>query len=235
MGLFGKQMSDVVEWEEFSDDIIFYKWHDNQIKKGSKLIIRPGQNAIFMYNGRIEGIFEDEGCYDIESDIVPFLSSLKGFKFGFNTPMRAEVLFVNTKELTVKWGTKSPVTIPAEGFVTGLPVRAFGTFGCKVSDYVAAMDKYAGVRSVYTVEDIRDRVISVLDSLLMKWITKEGKDIFNLQLNAQEIAHGLKEDLDMQMFKEGITITSFSIANFSYPEEVRSAQIQAGILGNRQG
>ena len=229
MGFFGKHMSDVVEWEERDNDVIFYKWSNNCIKKGSKLIIRPGQNAVFMCNGRIEGIFEDEGCYDIESDVVPFLSGLKGFKFGFNSPMRAEVLFVNTRELTIKWGTQSPVTIPVEGFVTGLPVRAFGTFGCKVSDYVAAIDKYAGVKDIYTIQDMRDRVTSVLGSLLMKWITKEGKDIFNLQLNSKEIADGIKEDLDMEMFKDGITITSFSIANFSYPEEVRKAQIQAGM------
>ena len=82
-------------------------------------------------------------------------------------------------------GTQSPVTIPVQGFATGLPIRAFGTFGCKVSDYIAAMDKYAGVRTVYTTDDLRDRVVSVLGSLLMKWITKEGRDIFNLQMNAK--------------------------------------------------
>ena len=90
------------------------------------------------------------------------------------------------------------------------------------------------MRDVYTVDDMRDRVISVLDGLLMKWITKEGKDIFNLQLNARQIADGIREDLDMQMFKDGITITSFSIANFSYPEEVRNAQIMAGMFGSKK-
>ena len=59
-----------------------------------------------MYNGRIEGIFREEGNFDVSSDIIPFLSTLKSFTFGFNTPLRAEVLFINTKEFTVKWGTK---------------------------------------------------------------------------------------------------------------------------------
>ena len=100
MGLFGGQLANVVEWEEYRDDILFWKWTNKEIKKGSKLIIRPGQDAIFMFNGKIEGIFTDEGSFDIESEIVPFLSTLKGFKFGFNSGMRAEVLFINTKEFT---------------------------------------------------------------------------------------------------------------------------------------
>ncbi len=106
MGFFRNQLANVVEWEEFRDDMVFYKWNNREIKKGDRLIIRPGQDAIFLYNGKIEGIFRDDGDYDIESEIIPFLSTLKGFKFGFNSGMRAEVLFVNTKEFTVKWGTK---------------------------------------------------------------------------------------------------------------------------------
>src|SRR5690554_990290 len=102
MGFFSRQFANVVEWKEFRDDMIFYKWSNNEIKKGSRLIIRPGQDAIFMFNGKIEGIFKDEGDYDIESQIIPFLSTLKGFKFGFNSGMRAEVLFVNTKEFITK-------------------------------------------------------------------------------------------------------------------------------------
>ena len=113
MGFFSRQFANVVEWKEFRDDMIFYKWSNNEIKKGSRLIIRPGQDAIFMFNGKIEGIFKDEGDYDIESQIIPFLSTLKGFKFGFNSGMRAEVLFVNTKEFITKWGTQNAINIPA--------------------------------------------------------------------------------------------------------------------------
>ena len=174
MGLFGKQLANVVEWEEYRDDCIFWKWTNREIKKGSSLIIRAGQDAIFMYNGKIEGIFKDEGSFDIESDIIPFLSTLKGFKFGFNSGVRAEVLFVNTKEFTVKWGTKNPIAIPAPSLPGGMPIRAFGTFNIKVDDYLALIDKVAGVKQMYTVDDVRDRVVAVLDQLLMKWISKEG-------------------------------------------------------------
>ena len=77
MGFFSNQLSNIVEWEQFRDDMIFWKWDNKEIKKGSKLIIRPGQDAIFMFNGKIEGIFKDEGSFDIESQIMPFLSTLK--------------------------------------------------------------------------------------------------------------------------------------------------------------
>lgn len=221
MGLFSGQLANVVEWEEYREDILFWKWNNSEIKKGSKLIIRPGQDAIFMYNGKIEGIFKDDGQYDIESQIIPFLSSLKGFKFGFHTSLRAEVLFINTKELTVKWGTKQAINIPSNQLPGGLPIRALGTFNCKVDDYVTFIDKIAGVKQQYTIDDVKERVVSILDQLLMKWIMKEGKDMFNLQANAFDISKGICSDLDMEVSKIGLAITGFQIQSFSYPEEVQ--------------
>lgn len=227
MAFFQNQFSNVVEWEEYREDVIFWKWDNREIKKGSRLMIRPGQDAIFLYNGKVEGVFEDEGSFDIESDILPFLSTLKGFKFGFNSGIRAEVLFVNTKEFTVKWGTKHPIAIPALGLPGGMPIRAFGTFQFKVSDRDCLIDKVAGVKKQYLVEEVKERVLGVLDQLLMKWISREGKDMFNLQANAFEIARGIQEDLDMQMAKIGLSITGFAVSGFSYPEEVQRMQEKA--------
>jgi len=221
MSFFGNQFANVVEWEEFRDDMIFWKWSNREIKKGSKLIIRPGQDAIFIHNGKVEGIFEDEGEYQIASEIIPFLSTLKGFKFGFNSGMRVEVLFVNTKEFTVKWGTKNPVLIPTPQLPGGMPIRANGTFNFKVNDYVTLIDKVAGVKESYLVEDVKIRIISVLDQLLMKWISREGKDMFNLQANAFDIAKGIREDLDMQVMDIGMTITGFQVMSFNYPPEIQ--------------
>lgn len=221
MGLFSGQFSNVVEWEEYRDDVLFWKWNNSEIKKGSKLIIRQGQDAVFMFNGKVEGIFCDEGSFDVESEIIPFLSTLKGFKFGFNSGMRAEVLFINTKEITVNWGTKNVINIPAQGLPGGMPIRAFGNFTCKISDHDALIEKIAGVKKQFTIDDVKERVIGVLDQLLMKWIVKNGRDMFNLQSSADEIANGICEDLDMEMSKIGICITSFNISSFSYPEEVQ--------------
>lgn len=221
MGLFSGQFANVVEWEEFRDDMIFYKWTNREIKKGSRLIIRPGQDAIFLNNGKIEGIFKDDGEYDIESQIIPFLSTLKGIKFGFNSGMRAEVLFVNTKTFQVKWGTKNPINLPSQQLPGGMPIRANGTFDFKVADYVTLIDKIAGVKNTYAVEDVKQRITAVLDQLLMKWITKEGKDMFNIMANSFDIGKGIKEDLDMQLMDSGISITGFNIMSVSYPESVQ--------------
>lgn len=237
MSFFKNQFSNVVEWEEFRDDMIFWKWSNREIKKGSKLIIRSGQDAIFINNGKIEGIFEDEGEYNIESDIVPFLSTLKGFRFGFNSGMRVEVLFVNTKEFTVRWGTQNPILIPTPQLPGGMPIRANGTFNFKVNDYVTLIDKIAGVKNSYLVEDVKIRITSVLDQLLMKWISREGKDMFNLQANAAEIARGIQEDLDMQVMNNGMTITGFQVMSFNYPKEIQDMITKTAsheMIGNLQ-
>ena len=224
MGLFGNQFSDVIEWNESQDDVIFWKWDNDEIKKGSRLIIRQGQDAIFMYNGRVEGVFKDPGSFDIASDIVPFLSTLKGFKFGFNSGIRAEVLFINTKEFTVRWGTKNAINLPAPGLPGGMPIRAFGTFNFKVSDYECFIEKIAGIKKQYVVDDVKERVMSLSDQLLMKWIVKEGKDMFNIQANAYDIGKGIAEDLDMELMKIGITVTGFVIQSVSYPEQIARMQ-----------
>lgn len=240
MGLFSNQFANVIEWEEFRDDILFWKWDNKEIKKGSRLVIRPGQDAIFLYNGKVEGIFRDEGSFEMESEIIPFLSTLKGFKFGFNSGIRAEILFINTKEITVKWGTKNPISIPTQGLPGGMPIRAFGTFCCKIGDHSTLIDKIAGIKKQFTVDDVKERVTSMLDQLLMKWISKEGKDMFNLQANSFEISQGIQEDLDMQMMKIGIGITAFTISSFTYPEEVQkmatkvASQSMVGDMGRYQ-
>src|SRR5699024_4545690 len=132
------------------------------------------------------------------SEIIPYLSTLKGFKFGFKTGMRVEVLFVNTKEFTVKWGTKNAINIPTPELAGGVPIRSYGTFHFRVNDYVALNDQVDGDRNSYLVKDVKIRITTILDQLLMKWITREGKNLFNLQANAFEISEGIKEDLDMQ-------------------------------------
>ncbi len=227
MGFLKNQFSSVIEWNESGAGVLFYKFSNQEIKKGSRLIIRPGQDAIFLYNGKVEGIFQEDGDYDIESDIIPFLTTLKSFKFGFSTPLRAEVLFINTKELLVKWGTKNAINLPAPGLPGGMPIRAFGTFNCRVEAHDVLIEKLAGIRQTYTVEDVKERIIASLDQLLMSWISKEGRDMFNLQADAGNIAKGIEGELDADMETLGIGISGFTIESFSYPEEIRKMQEKA--------
>src|SRR5699024_6791245 len=112
-----------------------------------------------------------------------------------------------------------------------------GTFHFKVNDYVALIDQVAGVRNSYLVKDVKIRITTILDQLLMKWITREGKNLFNLQANAFEISEGIKEDLDMQIVDLGMTITAFNINSFTYPKEIQDMVIKTashGMIGDVQ-
>ncbi len=240
MGLFSNQFANVVEWEEWNEEMVFWKWTNREIKKGSRLIIRPGQDAIFLHNGKIDGIFTEDGDYDIESEIIPFLSTLKGIKFGFNSGMRAEVLFVNTKEFLMKWGTQNPILIPTPQLPGGMPIRANGTYTFRVSDYTSLIENVAGVKNSYGVADLRNRINPFIDQLLMKWITTEGKDMFNLQANATLIAAGIQKDLSYDISDMGMEITGFQVMSFNYPKEVQdmvtktASQSMVGDIGRYQ-
>ena len=130
---------------------------------------------------------------------------------------------------TEKWGTKNPVVLaaPQLNLPGGLPIRAFGNYSFKVDDYITLIDKLAGVKTEYRVEDVKLRVSAVVDQLLMKWIATEGKDIFNLQAYSLQISAGIKSDLDMELCKLGFSVTDFNIASVSYPEEVTRMQNKA--------
>ncbi|MFA9399260.1 MAG: SPFH domain-containing protein, partial [Clostridiaceae bacterium] len=142
-------------------------------------------------------------------------------KFGFNSGLRAEVIFVNTKEFMIKWGTKNAINIPTQRMPGGIPIRSFGAFQVKISDYFILIDKIAGIKQQFSVEDVKERTLALLDQLLLKWISREGKDIFNLQANSFDISKGIKEDLDMEMIKIGLTVTNFTISSFNYPEKIQ--------------
>ncbi len=225
--MFGKQLADVIEWSSFREGDIFWKWNNEEIKKGSRLILRAGQDAVFLQNGKVEGIFQEEGAYDIESDIIPFLSTLKGFRFGFNSGLRVEILFVNTKDITCRWGTKNPVSIPAQGLPGGMPIRAFGNYVIRVSDCMKLIDRIAGVRPSFSVADVSERIGGILDTLLLKRIVSEGKDMFNLQVNAAAIGAGIRDDLNRKLNPLGFTCEDFTCSSFSYPEEIARMQEKA--------
>ena len=102
-----------------------------------------------------------------------------------------------------------------------MPIRANGTFHFKVNDYVNLIDKVAGVKDSYLVEDVQLRITARLDQLLMKWITREGKDMFNLQSNSHEIGKGIQDDLNMEIMDDGMKVTGFQVMSFNYPKEIQ--------------
>jgi membrane protease subunit (stomatin/prohibitin family) len=227
MAWFG-QGRDTIEWEEFRDDVLFYKWAGNEIKKGSKLIIRTGQNAIFYSNGQIEGIFRDEGNFDIETQITPFLSSLKGvFSLRSDTGMRAEVYFVNAKQLLLPWGTRQRIMIPSPEVPSGIPVGCNGNLVVEFRDYLAFIKKVAGVRSTYSLDDISERLMGVLNPIIAECMLGGQRQIgvnalMGLQANSRALGKQMMAELDRELFDIGLGVASLNIQSINYPREIQA-------------
>ncbi|MEZ6067882.1 MAG: SPFH domain-containing protein [Planctomycetaceae bacterium] len=132
MGLLDKlrgELVDIIEWDDDSRHTIAWRFprYHNQIKNGAHLIVRPGQVAVFVHRGQIADAF-DPGHYELKTDNLPILSTIQGWKHGFDSPFKAEVYFVSTRQITeLKWGTPNPIMLRDADFGP-VRVRAFGTY-----------------------------------------------------------------------------------------------------------
>ena len=138
MGLFDKlrgEFVDIIEWLDDSSDTIFFRFqrYNNEIKDNAQLIVRESQVAVFVDQGRVADVFVP-GRYTLNTDNLPILTTLRGWKFGFESAYKAEVYFVNTRTFTdQKWGTKNPIMLRDPEFGP-LRIRAFGTYTFKVDN-----------------------------------------------------------------------------------------------------
>ncbi len=226
MAWFG-QGRDTIEWEEHRPDVLFFKWKNNEIKKGSRLVIRPGQKAIFYANGKIEGVFEQEGNFDIATEITPFLSTLSGwFELRCDSGLRAEVYFVNAKELLMPWGTRQRIMIPTAEVPSGIPIGCNGNLVVEFRDYLSFISKIAGIRSSYTLGDISERILGEVGPIVSECILgNQGSVGLNalvgLQANSRALSKRICEELDKELFDIGLGVRDVNIISINYPEEVQ--------------
>lgn len=226
MAWFG-QGKDTIEWEEFRDDVLFYKWKNKEIKKGSRLVIRPGQHAVFFAGGKIEGIFKEEGTFDIETQIVPFLSTLSGWTaLRGDSGLRAEIYFVNAKELLLPWGTRQRIMIPTIEVPSGIPVGANGNLVIEFRDYITFINKIAGVKSTYALSDISERIMGELGGIIAEAVLGNQGPIginalVSLQANSRSLAKKICEELDKELLELGLGARDVNIMSINYPEEVQ--------------
>ncbi|MEN6328386.1 MAG: SPFH domain-containing protein, partial [Syntrophomonas sp.] len=176
MGLFdfiSKQFLDVIEWEDNTEDTLVYEYPmaDNEIQNGGKLVVRPGQSAVFVNEGKIADVFA-EGTHNLTTQNLPVLGDLKGWAYGFQSPFKADVYFVNTKQiLDQKWGTPSPILVTDPKFEQ-VQLRAFGSFGFCVIDPRVFVSTVSSTNQVYKVEALRDQlkefIVTHLAPILMQ-------------------------------------------------------------------
>ncbi|MCI5892121.1 MAG: SPFH domain-containing protein [Clostridiales bacterium] len=236
MAWFG-QGRDTIEWDESRSDVLCYKWPAKEIKKGSHLIIRPGQKAIFYANGIVEGVFAQPGNFDIDTEITPFLSTLKGWvQLRGDTGMRAEVYFINTKQVLVNWGTRQRIMIPTPEVPTGIPVGMNGNVIVKFDDDPEAIHSFiasiAGVKDEFTIEDISERIMGKLNAVIAGAILNGQTNVptdslINIQANSLEIGNAICGKLDEITNQFGMDTIDLTIADVNYPEDVMKMAEQA--------
>lgn len=229
MDIFGKikeklsnEFIDIVEWLDYTDDTIAHRFerYQNEIKNGAKLIVREGQTAVFVNEGQLADVFTP-GTYDLTTQNLPILATLKGWKYGFNSPFKAEVYFVNTHLFTdEKWGTKSPITLSDERF--GLvEIRAFGTYAFRISDAGKFIIDIVGTDNNFTNYEINEHLKSLIATRFTDTVGEANLPIELYAANTSELSETCKEVMAPEFESVGISLEKFYIENVSMPEDLK--------------
>jgi membrane protease subunit (stomatin/prohibitin family) len=239
MGLFDKlknELVDIIEWVDASSDMIVWKfprYHD-EIKNGAKLTVRESQVAIFLNEGKIADVFQP-GMHTLTTQNMPIMATLKGWKYGFNSPFKADVYFVNTKQFTnQKWGTKNPVMIRDVEFGP-VRLRANGNFSFRVSDAALFFKEIASTNPEFTVDEITDQLRNLAVTRGMDAIAESKIAVLDLTSQYDEVSKLITAKVKPEFNEIGLDLTKFLIENVSVPPEVEAAldkRSSMGIIGN---
>jgi membrane protease subunit (stomatin/prohibitin family) len=227
---------DIVEWLDASRDTIVWRFprYDNEIKMGARLTVRESQVAVFVNEGTVADVYTP-GMYTLETQNMPILSTLKGWKYGFHSPFKAEVYFVNTRQFTdMKWGTQNPVMVrdPEFGMVR---LRAFGAYSARVVDAALLLKQLVGTDPQFRTEEVQEYLRQMIVSRLAGALAKAQVPMLDLAAHQEAIGTTLAGVLSEDLADVGIQIPRFIIENISVPPEVEAAmdrRTQMGVLGN---
>lgn len=236
MGRIRGEFVDIVEWTDDSRDTIVWRFprYENEIKMGARLVVRESQTAVFVNEGRIADVFAP-GTYELETQNLPLLATLKGWKYGFHSPFKAEVYFVSMRQFTdMKWGTQSPVILrdPEFGMVR---VRAFGAFALRVVDPAALLRELAGTDPQFRTEEVQEYLRQLIVGRFGNALATAQVPLLDLTGRQDAIGARLSESLTAELGSSGIAIPRFVIENISVPPEVEQAidtRSRMGIAGN---
>ncbi len=221
MGFFKKQFLDAIQWLDESSNTLVYMFpmEDQEIQSGAQLTVRPGQVAIFVDQGQIADVF-GPGMYELTTANLPLLADLKHWSFGFKSPFKSDVYFLNMKEfLDNKWGTNNPIWIPDSQYGQ-VQVRAHGTYAFKIENPVVFFTQVAGTKSRYTLENIREQLRSFIINKFADIIGSLNVTVVQLASNYIEIGEALQDAVAESFKALGLTLTHFTISNIGLPEEI---------------
>src|SRR3954465_2698919 len=239
MGLWDKlkgELVDIIEWTDDSRDTIVWRFprYENEIKMGAKLVVRETQAAVFVNEGQIADVFTP-APYTLTTQNQPILSTLKGWKYGFESPWKAEVYFVNTRQFTdMKWGTQNPVIVRDPEF-GAVRLRAFGAFAMRVTDPAALLRELVGTDPQFRTEEVQEYLRQMVVSHLGSALASAGVPMLDLAAKQQTIGATLATVLTDELGPSGLAIPKFIIENISVPPEVEEAldkRTSIGVVGN---
>jgi len=239
MGLWSKikgEFIDIIEWLDDTNETLVYRFerYENEIKNGAKLVVREGQNAVFVNKGQIADIFTP-GMYTLTTENMPVMSTLMGWKYGFNSPFKAEVYFVSMRIFTnLKWGTPNPVMMrdPELGPVR---LRARGSYTIRITEPATFIKNIVGTDGNFTQEEVANHLRNILITSFVDLSGETKIPILDLAAKYEDLSKLLLEKTKVDFENYGITVEKILVENITLPEEVEKAidaRGSIGIIGN---
>ena len=239
MGLFDmfrSQLIDVIEWTDSTQDTMVYKYDMNgkEIMMGAQLTVRESQVAVFVNEGQIADVFQP-GRYELQTSNMPIMTALQSWSYGFKSPFKADVYFINTKQfLNMKWGTANPVMMRDADFGI-IRLRAFGVYSFRVADPVVFLKEVFGTTALLTTSGVDGQIKRTLVSGLSDAIAESKIPALDLAANYGELGDIALKGMNPAINKLGLELCSFVIENISLPEEVEKTmdrRTSMGVIGD---
>jgi membrane protease subunit (stomatin/prohibitin family) len=232
------ELVDIVEWLDDSKDTLAYRFerYQNEIKYGAKLVVREGQQAVFINEGKLADVFKP-GTYELTTQNLPILATLRGWKYGFNSPFKAEVYFISTRKFTnLKWGTPGPAMMRDKDFGM-IRATAFGIYAIRVSDAGILVRDLVGTEGRFTTDEIQENLRGKIGLRIKEVMPELGIPIIELEAKVNELGTRLRERLAPEFTTLGIELVEVQVQDVGLPEEVEKAIDKRGAIaavGNLQ-
>lgn len=239
MGLWDKlkgELIDIIQWLDDSNDTMVYRFerYNNEIKNGAKLIVREGQVAALIGEGKLADVYQP-GTHTLETRNMPILSTIMGWKYGFESPFKAEVYFVSTRRFTdLKWGTKNPIMLRDAEFGP-VRLRAFGTYETRVNEAGTFLKQIVGTDARFTTDEIVDQLRNLIVSRFADIVGEAKIPVLDLAANYEELGNFLTAKIRPDFEGYGLELTKLLVENVSLPEEVEKIldkRTSMGVIGN---
>lgn len=239
MGLWDKikgELIDIIEWTDDSRDTLVWRFprYNREIKYGAKLIVREGQAGVFVNMGQMADVFEP-GMYTLDTKNLPILSTIMGWKYGFESPFKCEVYFLSTRQFTdLKWGTMNPIMLRDAEFGP-IRLRAYGTYAMQVKDPAAVIRQIAGTDSHFTTDEIIDQLRNVIVSRFTDILGESRIPALDLAANYDELGNFVRERIQPEFEEYGLDLKKMLVENISLPpavEEALDRRTSMGVIGD---